>query len=345
MTSNTVLVLYAGGTLGMLDGPRGLRPGSDFEVRLRQAFTHLAAYRRGAIPPFEMLEYTTPIDSSSATPADWQRLARDIAERYADYAGFVVLHGTDTLAWSASSLAFQLQGLGKPVVVTGAQKPLEAPHSDALDNVETALRFAARTDLTEVAIAFGGKLMRGCRTRKWDTQAFDAFHAPNWPLLGEIIDDEPVLYTARCLSPTGAPRFELPDLAPTSTVIRLPLWPGIKARQVAQLLDDDTVHGAVLESWGSGNIPEDTALAGELATASSRGMLLAVISQCPHGPVALGTYASGNALKDIGALAGDDMTPEAAFTKLVHLVSQPLPEAQRRRQFLTSLCGERSALA
>jgi len=344
MISNTVLVLYAGGTLGMLDGPRGLRPGGDFEARLRQAFTHLTTSRRDALPPFEMLEYTTPIDSSSATPADWQRLARDIAERYADYAGFVVLHGTDTLAWSASSLAFQLQGLGKPVIVTGAQKPLEAPHSDALDNVETALRFATLTDLTEVAIAFGGKLMRGCRTRKWDTQAFDGFHSPNWPLLGEIIETQPVLYTARLLPSGGAPRFELPDLKSMSSIVRLPLWPGIQAHQVARLLDDDTVHGAVLECWGSGNIPEDNALIGALANASSSGKLLAIISQCPHGPVALSTYASGNALKDIGALAGDDMTPEAAFTKLAHLVSQPLPEAQRRRQFLTSLCGERSAL-
>ncbi|MHA3028065.1 asparaginase [Chromohalobacter israelensis] len=344
-TANTILVLYTGGTLGMIESAHGLRPAGDFEARLRLAISRLPASRGDGIPPFEMLEYATPIDSSSATPADWQRLARDIATRHADYAGFVVLHGTDTLAWTASSLAFQLLGIDKPVVVTGAQKPLEAPGSDALGNIETALRFAALPGLAEVTVAFAGKLMRGCRSRKWDTHAFDGFASPNWPLLGECIDGAPVLYPSRLLSPSGAPRFELPDLSTASSVVRLALWPGIQARQVATLLDEDSVRGAVLECWGSGNMPDDPHLAGALVTASGAGKLLAVVSQCPHGPVALETYASGQALGDAGVLAGDDMTPEAAFTKLTHVLAQPLTDAQRRHRFLSPLCGERSALA
>ncbi|MHB0774133.1 asparaginase [Halomonas sp. WWR20] len=341
----SLLVIYAGGTLGMVNGSRGLQPGNDFEPRLRQAMMQLSPARQASLPEFDLVEYAAPIDSSSATPADWQRLARDIAAQYDQYAGFVVLHGTDTLAWTASSLAFQLLGTGKPVIVTGAQKPLEADGSDALANIEAALRFAEHPRLQEVAVCFGGKLLRGCRSRKWDTQAFEAFISPNYPLLGEIVDGDAILYPSRGLASQrrGAPRFELPDLAslPASPVVRIPLWPGIAARHIASWLNDTQVHAALLEVWGSGNIPDDPALLGTLAEASGEGKLLVAISQCPHGPVTMGTYATGQGLVEAGVLSGDAMTPEAVITKLVHLVAQPLEHRDRRERFLTSLAGER----
>lgn len=345
MAEAALLVIYTGGTLGMIPSANGLVPGGDFEARLRSALATLLPGRQASLPCFEVLEYPDPIDSSAATPADWQRLGNDIAKRYSDYSGFVVLHGTDTLAWSASSLAYQLQGIDKAVVVSGAQRPLEADDSDALANVEAALRFAAQPTLQEVAVCFSGKLLRGSRTRKWDTHAFDGFASPNYPLLGEIVDGSPVLYPSRGLQAQqrGLPRFELADYATLgdSPVVRIALWPGMSARLLESWLLDDNVRGALLEVWGSGNIPEDPAILGVLAQASGEGKLLAAISQCPHGPVSIGTYAAGCGLIDAGVLSGDAMTPEAAIAKLVHLLAQPIGEADKRQRFLAPLVGER----
>jgi len=352
MHSSSVLVIYTGGTLGMQESPRGLVPGHDIQSRLRRALEALPPARQASLPAFEVLQYDAPIDSSAATPADWQRLARDIADGYsatdADslrYCGFVVLHGTDTLAWTASSLAYQLQGIDRPVVVTGAQLPLEAEGSDAPGNIEAALRFAACRELQEVAVCFAGKLLRGARTRKWDTHAFDGFASPNYPLLGELVDGQPVLYPTRGLDAQqrGLPRFELADYAAfqESPVVRIALWPGLSTRLLEAWLLDDNVQGALLEVWGSGNIPDDPALTGLLAQASGEGKLIAAISQCPHGPVSIGTYAAGQGLIDAGVLPADAMTPEAAITKLVHLLAQPLAEEEKRRRFLTPLVGER----
>lgn len=338
-----ILIIYTGGTLGMVDGPEGLTPASDFGMRLRQALDTLPPSRRSDLPTFTLLETQRPIDSSAATPGDWQDLARTIATNHGQYTGIVVLHGTDTLAWSASSLAYQLQGIDIPVVVTGAMHPLEAHGSDALGNIEAALRFAAQPALQEVAICFAGKLLRGVRTRKWHTQADDAFISPNYPLLGEIVDHQAVLYLNRGLSrqQRGAPRFELPDYRNGGGVARLTLWPGIAAWQVAAWLDAPGIQGALLEVWGDGNIPNDPELVGVLARASGEGKLLAALSQCPHGGIEIGNYAAGQGLIAAGVLSADAMTPEAAMTKLVHLLAQPLPPHERRRRFATALVGER----
>lgn len=339
------LVIYTGGTLGMVAGERGLAPGGDIEARLARALDALPAQRRAALPDHEVLAIPDPIDSSAATPREWQRLAGEIAERHRDHAGIVVLHGTDTLAWTASSLAYQLQGLDRPVVVTGAMQPLEADGSDAADNVELALRFAVDPALQEVAIAFGGKLLRGVRARKWQTRNTEAFASPNYPLLGERVGLEPILYPGRGLArqQRGAPRFELPDYGPLAEggVARIVLWPGIGTRQVAAWLEDPALKGALLEVWGGGNVPADPGLLGALAEASGQGKLLAAISQCPHGGVDIGHYAAGQGLHAAGVLSADDMTPEAALTKLVHLLAQPLAADERRRRFLTPLVGER----
>lgn len=339
------LVIYTGGTLGMVGGEHGLAPGGDIEARLARALSALPATRRAAIPDYEVMAFPDPIDSSAATPREWQRLAGEIALRHRNHRGIVVLHGTDTLAWTASSLAYQLQGLDRAVVVTGAMQPLEAEGSDAADNVELALRFAVNPALQEVAIAFGGKLLRGVRARKWQSRDADAFASPNYPLLGERIGLDAILYPARGLArqQRGAPRFELPDYGPLAEggVARIALWPGITARQVAAWLNDPTLKGALLEVWGGGNVPEDPELLGILAEASGQGKLLVAISQCPHGGIDIGHYAAGQGLNAAGVLSADDMTPEAALTKLVHLLAQPLDDGERRRRFLTRLVGER----
>ncbi|MDX5375916.1 MAG: asparaginase [Halomonas sp.] len=340
-----VLVLYTGGTLGMIPSAEGLAPGGDIEARLRRALAGLPPSRQASLPRFTVQSTSDPIDSSAATPRDWQRLGASIAAQVGDYAGVVVLHGTDTLSWTASSLAYQLQGLDRPVVVTGAMQPLESEGSDALDNIELALRFAAKPELQEVAIAFAGRLLRGVRTRKTHSEADDAFASFNYPVLGERIDDDAVLYPGRGLEAQqrGAPRFELPDYTSLAEggVVRLTLWPGIQPWQLDAWLGDNRVRGALLEVWGGGNVPDDPELVGVLAKASGEGKLLAAISQCPIGGIAPGHYAAGQGLVQAGVLSGDAMTPEAAMTKLVHLLAQPLDEQERRRRFLTPLVGER----
>lgn len=341
----SILVIYTGGTIGMQPGDRGLAPGGDFASRMSAALESLSPARRARLPAYTLWESPAPIDSSSASPCNWIDIAARIAECYRDYSGFVILHGTDTLAWCASALAFELQGLTRPVVVTGSQKPLGSESSDALANLEAALCFAAMTDLREVALAFGGRLLRGCRSRKMYTHDALGFDSPNWPLLGEIIEHEPVLHPARCLPTSGAPRFQLTRPLAPLPVVRLTLWPGMRADLVSRWLEDDTVRGAVIECWGSGNLPEDPALIGALARAVGEGKMLVAVTQCTYGGVELGVYASGATLNEIGVVSADDMTVEAAFCKLLHLLSLPLPPDEIRRRFLTPLIGERGAFS
>lgn len=340
-----ILVIYTGGTIGMQHCAQGLSPAGDFAARMATSLTQLPLIHQQGIPPYDVISYTTLIDSSAATPLTWQQLARDISDQLTAYAGFVIIHGTDTLSWTASSLAYQLQGLDRPVVLTGSMLPLEAPDSDALDNLHGALQYAANPALQEVAIYFAGQLLRGARAIKQHSEAATAFSSPNYPLLGERVGDDFVYYPSRGLGlqQRGAPRFELPDyrLVNHGEIVRIVLWPGIAAWQLDAWLGDKQVKGALLQLWGAGNLPDDPKLLDVLARASGEGKLLAAISQCPQGSVHLGAYAAGHGLSAAGILAGDDMTPEAAYTKLVHLLAQPLALEDQRQRFLTPLIGER----
>lgn len=340
-----ILVIYTGGTIGMQQQANGLAPGGDFATRMATALTQLPLAHQQALPAYDVVSYSTLIDSSAATPLTWQQLARDVSSQLTAYAGFVIIHGTDTLTWTAASLAYQLQGLDRPVIITGSMRPLEAPGSDALDNLHGALQFAAKPALQEVAVYFAGQLLRGARAIKQHSEAINAFASPNYPLLGERADDDFVYYPNRGLGlqQRGAPRFELPDyrLINQGEVVRIMLWPGISAWQLEALLNDSRVKGALIQCWGAGNLPDDPGLLGVLANASGEGKLLAAISQCPQGSIRLGAYAAGHGLSDAGVLSGDAMTPEAAFTKLAHLLAQPLSLENQRQRFLTPLIGER----
>ncbi|MEH6640654.1 MULTISPECIES: asparaginase [Halomonadaceae] len=344
-TQERILVIYTGGTIGMQQHAEGLAPGGDFTTRMATALNQLPLAQQQLLPPYQVISYATLIDSSAATPLTWQQLARDINDQLTAYAGFVIIHGTDTLSWTAASLAYQLQGLDRPVVVTGSMSPLESPGSDALDNLHGALQFAAKPELQEVAIYFAGQLLRGVRAIKQHSEAANAFASPNYPLLGERVGDDFVYYPSRGLGlqQRGAPRFELPDyrLVNQGEIVRIALWPGISAWQLDAWLSDSRVKGALLQLWGAGNLPGDPSVLDVLARVRGEGKLLAAISQCPQGSVHLGAYAAGHGLSNAGVLAGDDMTPEAAFTKLAHLLAQPLALEDRQQLFLTSLVGER----
>lgn len=339
---DSVLVLYTGGTLGMLPSAAGLVPGGDIEARLRHALNSLPSARQQQLPEFTLHSVAKPIDSSSATPREWQHLAGIIAQHISEHAGVVVLHGTDTLVWSASSLAYQLQGLDRPIIVTGAMLPLEAQGSDALDNFEFALRCAAMPQLREVAVAFSGQLLRGVRTCKMHSEAAAAFTSPNYPLLGQRNGGDITLFSnhPRGLHDIGTQHFELPDYSALGDVVRIALWPGIQAWQLDAWLSDARVCGALLEVWGAGNLPSDPALLDVLYKASCAGKLLAAVSQCPAGGIMPGHYAASQGLVQAGVLSGADMTPAAALTKLIHLLALPLDQAERRQRFTTPLVGE-----
>lgn len=344
-TTLPVLVIYTGGTIGMQDGPQGLTPGGDFATRMQRALATLPAGKRQQLPDVDVISYSPLIDSSATTPLDWQTLADDIRARHADYAGVVVVHGTDTLSWTASSLAFQLRKLERPIIVTGAMHPLETPGSDALDNLYGALRFAMEPAPAGVAVYFAGRLLHGARATKQHASANDAFISPNAPPLSECMN-EPLAH--KPLEPAD------PEVLPTDNtpadyrrvaqgeVIRIALWPGMAAWQLDAWLNDSRVKGALLQLWGAGNIADDPALIDVLKQANDQGKLIAAISQCPHGSVDMSAYAAAQGLVQAGVLSGADMTPEAAYTKLVHLLALPLDDATRRAAFMTSLAGERS---
>ncbi|GGP19562.1 L-asparaginase 1 [Silvimonas iriomotensis] len=313
----------------MRPGPDGLAPVSGFLTSTLQA----------QYPMVEVVEYAPLLDSSDMTPVDWNRIAGDIASRAAHYDGFVVLHGTDTLAWTASALSFALAGLNKPVVVTGAQHPWEAPDSDAPGNVADAISLAASAALTEVAVVFAGLAYRGNRVRKLDCERDAAFDSPNCPPLakrfghGWAFNNLPLPEVAH----TGAHQVDA-----HARIVRLTLAPGFSAAWLAQVLDTATLDGVVLETYGSGNVPGQADLTQAIARLAQRALVVNC-TQCVAGAVQMGLYASSKSLLDAGVLNAHDMTPEAAIAKLHWVCAQHANLAARRQLFSKNRAGEFTA--
>lgn len=338
MTKHIALI-YAGGTVGMRKTGQGYAPMKDFGGMLA-ASLHAGG---GAIPRYTLHEYATPMDSTNAMPVDWQRIGRDIAGRYQDYDGFVVLHGTDTMAYTAAALSFMLQGLRKPVILTGSQIPLSEARSDALQNIVTSLQLAASGAFSEVALYFNQRLLRGNRATKVSTQRFHAFDSPNYPWLAEagigIRINEAALFP-------GASRenFELPNYA-SGHVLSLRATPGMPLQAVRALLDLRP-QALILECYGAGNLPDnDPALLDMLVRANEAGVVLLASSQATHGEVALGAYATGSGLARAGVVGCGDMTFEAIYAKLHHLFALGLAPDAVKRAMRRNIAGELSGKA
>jgi len=248
--------------------------------------------------------------------------------------------GTDTLAWSASALSFMLQGADKPVIFTGAQIPLARSGSDAPANLRLALHAAAQPQLRETCIAFGGSLLRGNRARKTSAQNFAAFTSSNYPTLGAVSDDGiPAFHVERFL-PAGQKSFSIPHFRPRAVAL-LPLYPGVSGDSVRALLANPELRAIVLQSYGSGNVPDsDTDFIDSLHTAHARGILLANSTQCPHGRVTQGAYATSHVLDQLGVIPLADMTPEAAHAKLHFLLASTDNRPQIVADLQRSLAGE-----
>lgn len=330
-----VYVAYTGGTIGMKRRRGGYSPESGYLQQQMRAMTEL---RHASMPSFTIHEYDPLLDSSNMTPREWVKIAHDIAEHYADYDGFVVLHGTDTMAYTSSALPFMLHGLGKPVIITGSQIPLCEIRNDARENLITSLLIAATCDIPEVCLYFGGKLLRGCRSTKVSADGFAAFDSPNHPPLGEVgieIDiNWPLVRPARSRTKLAVHEVAAP------VVSALRLFPGISPELVANVLRPP-LQSLVLEAFGIGNGPDqDQAFLATIREATGRGVVIVDCTQCLEGTVNLEEYAAGSALAAAGVVSGFDMTAEAALGKLYWLFSRGWSPDRVRDEVQRDLRGE-----
>lgn len=330
-----ILVLHTGGTIGMERSPQGYRPMAQFSAILRQ---HLAAL--SGLPQYDLIELAPPIDSANLLPSHWLKIARELRTHWNKYDGFVIVHGTDTLAWTASALSFMFQAADRPIILTGSQIPLLEPRSDALANLGTALILANAPTRCGVTIFFGGTLLQGNRSTKSSSTDFQAFSSPNVPPLARAGISLPPPLPAPPTKP--APHIHI-DTFDDHAVAVLTVYPGLSATQIDALTEAPALRGLVLCSYGAGNLPDaDPSLLQALARAVKNGIVVVNRTQCAHGSVVHGTYATSSMLERIGLVSASDMTLEAAFAKLHILLALHRDPQQVREQFRIPLCGEMS---
>ena len=330
-----VFVAYTGGTIGMDRSARGYTPAPGSLQEQMAAMPELA---HASMPDVTVHEYDPLLDSSNMTPAQWVKIANDIASHYDEYDGFVVLHGTDTMAYTSSALPFMLRGLGKPVIVTGSQIPLCEVRNDARENLITSLLIASSYAIPEVCLYFGGKLLRGCRAVKVSADGFAAFDSPNYPHLGTAGIDIEINWNFVRRVDAGEKLIVEEFAAPVVSALRL--FPGISPELVRNVLRPP-LQGLVLEAYGVGNGPDqDAEFLAALEEATRRGVVIVDCTQCLEGAVNLAEYATGSALARAGVVSGYDMTAEAALTKLYHLFSRGSSPDDVKREMQRDLRGE-----
>lgn len=309
MTSKRIFVIYTGGTLGMQPTPRGYQPLAGW---LEQQLRQLPELQASDMPEFVLHEYAPLLDSSDMQPADWQTIAADIHAHYDDYDGFVVLHGTDTMAYSAAAVQCLLPGLGKPVLFTGAQIPLAEAGSDAPANIRNALYAAAHSGITQVGIVFHRQLLPAEYATKVDAQGLAAFAAPNAKPLLEWTDE--YLKLSELVHVKNGDKPELKPLVAQKVAV-LTLHPGMDFELIAQWLAQPW-DAVILQTFGSGNAPQHPTLLSALKGASARGVRIINRSQCARGDVRT-TYGGAYALADCGVVAAGDQTLEMLLARLM----------------------------
>lgn len=339
LTKRRVLILHTGGTIGMVPTAEGYAPKPGVMAR---ALAKLCQEHPLQLPQIDLIESDPLLDSTDLSTADWVSLASQLVEALPRYDGVVILHGTDTMAYTASALSFMLQGLAKPVILTGAQIPLCRLRSDGRENLLTAVCLAATSQIPEVCLYFGGRLLRGNRSTKISADQLRAFDSPNYPVLAESGIDL-TLYRARCLPAPAHSTLQLLPFQPQRIGI-LKVFPGIQF-SLFENLPEQGLNGLILEAFGAGNIPlGEGGFRHLLESCASRNIPTVVLTQCLQGRARLGEYATSAGLTRLGAINGGDLTVEAAVTKLTHLLSQGLTGRALHEAMVTPLCGELTPL-
>lgn len=322
-----VTIIYTGGTFGMVFNDDGVLVPFDFASILNQL-----PILRNLLVELTVYSFDPPIDSSNIEPEHWKIIANIIRDNYETSDGFVVLHGTDTMAYTASALSFMLEGLGKPVIITGAQLPISEPRSDARENLITALDLAsAKKDglpiVPEVCIYFDYVLLRGNRSKKTESMQFDAFDSGNYPPLakaGVKID-----YNHAYIKKVDTSSKLRIRTCTDDNIAILKLIPGISQNTVRSVINTPGLKALVLETFGAGNAPSKEWLLQELKSGIDKGIIIVNVSQCSGGRVIQGRYETSRGLQMAGVLSGADMTTEAAVTKLMLLLGEYGPEKTR----------------
>ena len=334
----SILLIYTGGTIGMVSDKQDdhLVPFDFSEV------IHRVPEIRQFKVMLTVLSLDPPIDSSNIGVEHWVKLAQIIQVNYEEYDGFVVLHGTDTMAYSASALSFLLENLSKPIIFTGAQVPIGRMRTDARRNLITALEIASahlkgKPLVPEVCIFFNTQLLRGNRATKVESRMFNAFHSGKFPPLAHVgIDIE---YNQTQIKPIAEEPLKVYQKLEEQVAV-LKLFPGITPAVVKAVLQSDGLKGLVLETFGSGNAPTYPWFLELLREAVGRGIVILNVTQCEEGEVRQGQYETSLYLREMGVVGGTDMTTEAAITKLMFVLGQNLPVEETKKQLQTNIRGE-----
>ncbi|MBQ1329137.1 MAG: asparaginase [Mogibacterium sp.] len=339
MEKKKILIIHTGGTIGMVPTENGFAPKQGV---LLEELKNIRDLSSPDMPVWDLIEFEPLLDSTNIRYEQWNSIADAIALYYDKYDGFVVLHGTDTLAYSASALSFMLEGLDKPVVFTGAQIPLCELRSDGRDNLITSMMIAADGVIREVSLCFGGSILRGNRAIKYSADGMMAFTSPNFNKLADA--GITIEYNHASINEYEKTSLHSGPLnivkLNESRIAVIKIVPGIQF-DIFEPIMLESLDGLVLETFGKGNIPDyDTALSRLISEASRCGTIVVVCTQCPAGTVSLGTYKAGSALVEAGAVSGGNMTTEAVITKLTYLLSKGLPKEDIRRLMQTDLRGE-----